>query len=334
MPEQTPASPPPSTPAAPRPLGKASDLMRELAADPKAGTPPPPPGRAPGAASGAGGSSGAPGAAAAGSEGGASGSSDGSDPEVADRLARIAREQRRLEKSKQSWKAEQEAWRAEQATKLASAASWERLQEARTTKGRMAALDAIFDAGEIEADLYQELTERVYGKGDGATGLTRADADKLVEAKLAAARKADEDAAKKAADDAEQARATKATESETGYLAYVNVGYDPAKYPVLASILAELPDAVSGRDILAYAKSYHAEHGEAPSAEDVLGHFEEKLKKKFQPAAIEEPQAGARVPPTVTRDWNADSRPKDPGKKMSLADSLAEAKRQAGIRVS
>lgn len=223
------------------------------------------------------------------------------DPDVTGRLARIAREQRRLEKSKEEWKTAQKA-------DLEAAASWRNLQEARTSKGRMAALDALFDAGEIEGDLYTELTERIYKKGEGAQ-LTPADVDKRVEEKLAAARKTEEETRAKAETDAKAVTAARQQESEGKYLDYVNGTFEAAKdkFPTLSAVLEDLPEAVTGSQILAHVRStmdaYVKEHGspdgyQAPTAEDVLGHFEAKLAKRFRPQDEERPTpAGARVLP-------------------------------------
>lgn len=305
IPPAAPATPAPTPANMAAPLGKASDLLKEVAAGAAPGTTPPA-----GAVEGE-----KPAETPAPAE-----------PDETSRLARIAKEQRRLEKKQQAWKQEQKDI-------VEAAQSWKKLQEAKTGKGRMAALELLFDAGEIEAGLYEELTERIYRKGDGATTMTKAEADQLVEAKLAAARKADDDARTKKDQDAVQTKEAEAQATTAGYLEYVNATFqaDTKKYPILAAVLEDLPEAISGKDIQAYAEAHFKEHGQAPTGDEVLAHFEVKLSKKFTPAKIEDPADTAPVPKTVTSSWGSDPTPRDPNRKMSLAEITAQAKREAGI---
>lgn len=245
------------------------------------------------------------------------------EPDETGRLARLARERRKFE-------TDQKDWSAKNAAKLESADKWEKLQEAKSSKGRLAALEMLFDAGEIDTDLYTELTERVYNAGAKDTSLTREQADKLVETKLAAAEKArSEEAARKALEETTK-RDSDHAEVVGNYLKFVNDAFQTnvAKYPTLAA-LVEIDRGMSGKDIQGYTEGYFKDKGAAPSPDDVLAHFEEVYSKKLKPQAKAEEQPVSQAS-TVTNGWRSDARPVEK-KFASLKDSLEEAKREAGL---
>lgn len=315
MPETTatPAAPPPVTPSvaeppapAPglKPLGKASDILRELEQAPPEG-----------------GAKAAPQSAEQeGAEGAKAASDKPAEPpaEETTLLARVLKKERRLE-------ADRKKFETEQKDALEAAGNWRKLQEAKTAKGKIAALEVLFQADEIDGALYQELTDRIYSKAQSEQPISASDVDKLVAKKLEEAKNAEAEAAKKRDEEAIAAQSAKASEVESGFVQYVAESFraDAEKYPALQ----ELP--VNGADVLAWVKDEHKKKKAVPTAEEVLAHFEGEARKKIEAAAAKLNPV-RRPGPTVTTSWSSDVTPRAKAP-ASLQESLELAKREAGL---
>lgn len=293
-----------AAPATPAPLGKASDLLKEVT-----GGETPAKDAAP---------------APAGDKDAAPAAKPDPDAEADERVERLARETRRLEKAQAKWK-------ADQAETIAAAQNWKRLQDAKTKEGKLAALNILYTRDEIEQEVYVELTNALYDGKDGDT-LTKEQAAKLVETKLAEAKKAEADAAKKAADEAASKQGQIRAERESGFVNVVATAYgDGSKFPHIQA-MADIGKPVSGRDILAYAEAEFTKTQKVPSPEEILAHFESKFSSKLTLATKVEEKPAEKPPTakTVTSSWSSDAPPRE-RKNMTLADSLEEAKREAGL---
>jgi hypothetical protein len=319
MPETTatPAAPPPVTPAAAeppapapapglKPLGKASDILRELEAAPPEG--------------------GAKAAPQSAEQEGAEGAKPASDKpaeppaEETTLLARVLKKERRLE-------ADRKKFETEQKDALEAAGNWRKLQEAKTAKGKIAALEVLFQADEIDGALYQELTDRIYSKAQSEQPISASDVDKLVAKKLEEAKNAEAEAAKKRDEEAVAAKTAKVTETEAGYLKYVVEEFraGPGKYPAVE----ELPDIVTDQKVMAWVEAEYAKNGAVPDAAAVLAHFEGEARKKIEAAAAKLNPA-RRPGPTVTTSWSSDVTPRGRAP-ANLQESLEQAKREAGL---
>lgn len=257
------------------------------------------------------------------------------DPVTTARLARIAKEQGKLDRDRKAWKDEQKAT-------LDKAARWDALEAAKA-KGRIEAMRQVFTPEEIAGELYQELTDHIYsGEGSGTQTITKADVAKIVKDAIEADRKQRTDA-----DTA--AKTQRQTEAETGYVRLVVEELDAniAKYPAIqerwgAEDMTPEEGAAARARIVAEAARYHQQHGRAPDAETLLGILEAKFKGKVaapapaptQPAATTPPKpAAAPASKTVTSSWTSDSSPppaKPPAKRLSAEEALEEALREAG----
>lgn len=248
-------------------------------------------------------------------------------------LARLAKEQRRIDKQKAALESDRKA--------LSGAAEdGQKWREARAlaATSKLDAVKAVFGEEALE-EVYWALNDHVLKNHKEPT--TDDVVDRKVEEKLTARMKAAEDAAKAKADDAEkkareeqEATAARAAEGLAVTIRDVNalLQKDVAKYPALMAAVNAYgkrgKQAVSRGDIEAFMKGHHGAKGALPTEAEILDHFEAELRATFdeiRPASDSVP--GTR---TVTSSWRADSPVKE-AKDLTLAEITEQAKREAGI---
>lgn len=145
-----------------------------------------------------------------------------------------------------------------------------------------------------------------------------------------AAKKAEQEAAEKAKQTQQEAAEAEQIQVQQGFIQYVVDAFDPAKYPLIATV--RLP----ADDILGAAEAYYKEHQKAPTAEELLTAIESELKERVS-KVVAPPTAPAveiKPPPTGVRsNWKSDAPPVERKSKGTPADWTREALREVGIAV-
>ena len=241
-------------------------------------------------------------------------SKDGSpadgDPDLALRLARIA-------------KSEDQA----RATIKEAATLKTELVEYRTWKeGRAKDPIAAATAGlteEQEDKVYWHLNDKILAKG-GKEADPAESARKAAREEIKREREEREAAEGKTRDESyEQAKVWYVTEVAKAFEA------SPKTWPAVAA------RGVSPGDIHTYSEGYWKQHGTAPDAAAVLGHFEKLFETEFEAAGYTrqkvEAQPGGEGPrgtTTVTNEWSAGAGPASNGVGHSRRESSEEIKRK------
>lgn len=308
-PTPTPSTPAPVAPTAatpppqrgPAPLPSTAELLSQASA--------PKPVTAPGSTSGT--SDGSAAAAPAGQP-----QDDSGKPADDVSLARIAREQRRLD-------AEKRALKDEKVKLTGAAADADAYRKLQTLKGtsKLAAIRELL-GGDKEVDAaYWELNGDILNRAKPVS-----DEDKLaarVKAELAKAKLAEDDARKATDTEADAARVQAVEAATEAYVDRAIAAYvaSPDKYPGLTHF------PVDAETLMAFAEDHHAAKGQLPTADEVLAHFEadrQERLEKLRPAAK---SAGTT---TVTGKWGNDA-PLKPVREQSLKEIHEEALREANI---
>jgi hypothetical protein len=253
------------------------------------------------------------------------------------RLAALAREQRRIDAGKREIENARRALETEKATFEAErkatgegAAKWKAFNEAKTGKGRIAALEVLFDGGEITDQLYGELTDYVLKNNKAPTSdetIAKKVSDEVKKQKEAEDEARRKDAEVRAAEDAK-----KTTASEAAYVDGVFAKFDVAKYPTIARFADSGVEglAVSGQDILAYVKAEFGAGRRVPSHEEALAHFETVIKTKAEKLGL----AGERkpsVPNMVSASSSNDAPPVNVKDGPGIDEIHKQALREAGL---
>jgi hypothetical protein len=267
------------------------------------------------------------------------------DPELTRRLARIAREQHKLDEKIATFREEQRV-AAEAAGAMAEKAKrWEAFDAAKTKGDKIEALKTLYSKDEIEGDLYLAMTE--YVASGGKEGLTREEAVAIARKELEDARAAE--AAAKAAEAA--AAAEKSAAIRSNYVRTVESAYDADKYPAIET------HGVSGEQLLQHADAFFQEHKRGATPEELLQRIEDDFVAKAQrvvekkkpptpapaangkspaaaPASAAAAPAPAPKPPataTVSARQTSDAPPVNTARRLTAEEALEEALRQAGL---
>jgi len=254
------------------------------------------------------------------------------------RLAALAKEQRRIDAQKRqidtdrkAFEAERAAFAAEKTATGEGAAKWRAFNDAKTTKGRIAALETLFETGEVTNELYGELTDHVLKTAKVPTEdekIARKVADEVERTKKA------ETEAQAKADAARAAEDAKTTEShEVAYVEKVYGAFDAAKFPTIARFAESDVEGltVSGRDILAYVRGEFKARRPVPSHEAALAHFESVIKAKAEKLGLTGDQQRSGVPKMISSANTNDAPPLAAKDLPSIEDIHRDALRAAGV---
>lgn len=240
--------------------------------------------------------------------------------DLASRVAKFSREQRELAEQRKAFeqerskaKAEREEVAKQHAAKLAQAETVERATTAIESGDIVGAIRALKSDANPSAFALQLLEQL---QKEDERPMSAAEVDRIVAERLkaeAAAREKAEEEKRKADEEKKKSEGMATLEkARDGYMQACSAVFSKANHPFIAA------HGLTRDEVIAYAESQRDETGRivAPDPEELIKHFEEKLRKRAELAGWA-PKAGQSPNPAPSASLNPSSLVSDSGGRVS-----------------